>query len=49
MHLTTVDYGLQRALVDGIAVYVLPSTSAAARGYWSIAPWHDLAAHAERS
>ena len=49
MHLTTVDYGLQSALVHGIAVYVLPSTSAAARGYWSITPWHELAAHAKLS
>jgi TDG/mug DNA glycosylase family protein len=39
-----VDYGPQPERLGGAAVWVLPSTSGAARGFWSIAPWQELAA-----
>lgn len=38
-----VSYGRQPELLADAAVWVLPSTSAAARGYWDIAPWRQLA------
>jgi double-stranded uracil-DNA glycosylase len=38
-----VDYGRQPDLLGGAAVWVLPSTSGAARRYWDIGPWRDLA------
>ena len=38
-----VDYGLQPECIAGVAVWVMPSTSARARRFWSIDPWHDLA------
>jgi TDG/mug DNA glycosylase family protein len=38
-----VDYGRQPYLLGGATVWVLPSTSGAARRYWDIGPWHDLA------
>jgi len=38
-----VDYGLQRERIGGAAVWVLPSTSGAARGYWDVEPWRELA------
>lgn len=37
-------YGLQPSLLVGSRVFVLPSTSGAASGYWSIEPWRELAA-----
>jgi TDG/mug DNA glycosylase family protein len=39
----TVDYGPQPERIGGAAVWVLPSTSGAARGSWDIGPWRDLA------
>lgn len=39
----SVDYGLQPERLGGAAVWVLPSTSGAARGFWDIEPWHELA------
>jgi double-stranded uracil-DNA glycosylase len=39
-----VDYGRQPERIGGAAVWVLPSTSGAARGFWDIAPWRELAA-----
>jgi double-stranded uracil-DNA glycosylase len=38
-----VDYGLQPERIGGAAVWVLPSTSGAARRYWDIGPWRELA------
>jgi double-stranded uracil-DNA glycosylase len=38
-----VDYGLQPEKVGAAAVWVLPSTSGAARGFWDIEPWRELA------
>lgn len=38
-------YGLQRDRLAGAEVFVLPSTSGAASGFWSIEPWRELAAH----
>lgn len=37
-------YGLQQSLLAGSRVFILPSTSGAASGYWSIEPWRELAA-----
>jgi TDG/mug DNA glycosylase family protein len=36
-------YGLQAAQIGTTAVWVLPSTSAAARGSWSMEPWRAMA------
>jgi TDG/mug DNA glycosylase family protein len=38
-----VDYGVQEETIGGATVWVLPSTSGAARGFWDVAPWRDLA------
>ncbi len=38
------SYGLQQSLFAGSRVFILPSTSGAASGYWSIEPWRELAA-----
>ena len=38
-----VVYGPQPETVGGASVWVLPSTSGAARGFWDIGPWRDLA------
>jgi TDG/mug DNA glycosylase family protein len=37
-----VDFGLQEEQIGGAAVWVLPSTSGAARGYWNLDPWQEL-------
>jgi double-stranded uracil-DNA glycosylase len=37
-------YGLQASSLVGGRVFILPSTSGAASGYWSIEPWRELAA-----
>lgn len=37
-------YGLQPSRLVGSRVFVLPSTSGAASGFWSIEPWYELAA-----
>ena len=39
-----VDYGRQPERIGGATVWVLPSTSGAARRFWDIGPWRDLAA-----
>jgi TDG/mug DNA glycosylase family protein len=38
-----VDYGLQPERIGGAAVWVLPSTSGAARRFWDLEPWCELA------
>lgn len=38
-----IAYGRQPVGLGGSAVHVLPSTSGAASGFWSIEPWRDLA------
>jgi TDG/mug DNA glycosylase family protein len=38
-----VDYGRQPERIGGADVWVLPSTSAAARRFWDIEPWRELA------
>ena len=43
-----VEYGLQTERVGGSRTFVLPSTSGAARRYWSVAEWRRLAAHLGR-
>jgi TDG/mug DNA glycosylase family protein len=39
-----VDYGRQPEVLEGAQTWVLPSTSGLARGFWSVAPWRELAA-----
>jgi TDG/mug DNA glycosylase family protein len=39
-----VEYGLQEERVGGAALWVVPSTSGAARRYWDERPWQELAA-----
>ncbi len=39
-----VEYGPQEERIGGADVWVLPSTSGAARGFWRIEPWRELAA-----
>jgi double-stranded uracil-DNA glycosylase len=39
-----VGYGPQPERVAGVRAFVLPSTSGAARRYWDIGPWRELAA-----
>jgi TDG/mug DNA glycosylase family protein len=41
-----VTYGTQPERIGGASVWVLPSTSGAARRFWNIEPWHELAAGA---
>ena len=48
LRLQTVAYGPQGTTAGGVAVFVLPSTSGAARGHWDIAYWHDLARRLDR-
>jgi TDG/mug DNA glycosylase family protein len=38
-----VDFGPQLERIGGAEVWVLPSTSGAARRYWDIRPWQQLA------
>lgn len=38
-----VEYGLQAERIGASALYVLPSPSGAARGYWNIGYWQELA------
>ncbi|MBS1679378.1 MAG: mismatch-specific DNA-glycosylase [Actinobacteria bacterium] len=38
-----VDYGRRPERIGGATVWVLPSTSGAARGFWDIEPWRELA------
>jgi TDG/mug DNA glycosylase family protein len=38
-----VDYGRQPERLGGTTIWVLPSTSGAARRYWDIEPWRELA------
>lgn len=39
-----VDYGPQPERIAAATLWVLPSTSGAARGFWDIGPWRELAA-----
>jgi double-stranded uracil-DNA glycosylase len=38
-----VDYGAQPERIGGASLWVLPSTSGAARRYWDLGPWQELA------
>jgi double-stranded uracil-DNA glycosylase len=38
-----VDYGRQPKRLGGVEVWVLPSTSGAARKHWDLKPWRELA------
>ncbi len=37
------DYGKQSGLIGSTEIWILPSTSGAANGFWSIRPWRDIA------
>jgi TDG/mug DNA glycosylase family protein len=39
----TVNYGLQSELIGATAIFVAPSTSGAANGFWNPSPWQQLA------
>lgn len=39
----SVDYGQQPERLGPAGVFVLPSTSGAARGAWDLERWHELA------
>ncbi len=41
--LRAVDYGIQEMRLGGAAVFVLPSPSGAASGYWDVSRWQELA------
>lgn len=43
-----VEFGLQRETIDATRLFIAPSTSGAARGYWDVQIWHDLAALVRR-
>lgn len=38
-----VAYGLQPEVIGETRLFVLPSPSGAARGYWAVEPWRELA------
>jgi double-stranded uracil-DNA glycosylase len=38
-----VEYGPQERRLGGVRAFVLPSTSGAARRYWDVARWYELA------
>ena len=42
-----IDYGLQHRTVGNTRIFVLPSTSGAANGFWDEEPWYALAHHAK--
>lgn len=44
-----VEYGPQPERIGGAAVWVLPSTSGAARRYWDVGPWRELARACEKA
>jgi len=46
MRTRDIEIGIQRVRVGESLVFVLPSTSGAASGYWDIGPWRELAARA---
>ncbi|MGN6098901.1 MAG: mismatch-specific DNA-glycosylase [Bosea sp. (in: a-proteobacteria)] len=39
----SLGYGLQTVTFAGVGIFILPSTSGAAAGYWSPQPWKELA------
>lgn len=43
-----IAYGEQALRIAGTRVFVLPSPSGQARGFWDIAPWRELAARVRR-
>jgi TDG/mug DNA glycosylase family protein len=42
-----IDYGLQPWTISKTSIFVLPSTSGAANGFWDEGPWYALAHHAK--
>jgi TDG/mug DNA glycosylase family protein len=38
-------YGRQSSMIGKTALFVLPSTSGAASGFWDVRHWHDFAGH----
>ncbi len=45
----SLGYGLQPTGLAGALVFVLPSTSGAASGFWSIEPWREMAVAVSRA
>ena len=43
-----VEFGRDAAELGGVPVFILPSTSGAANGYWDISYWRELAALDQR-
>ena len=46
---SSVDYGQQPETLAGAVLFVLPSTSGAARGWWDEEYWREVAAFVRRS
>lgn len=46
---TKVDYGVQAEQVGGSRIFIAPSTSGAANGYWNVDYWHELAGLVQRA
>jgi double-stranded uracil-DNA glycosylase len=44
-----VEYGEQREALGGVSCFVLPSTSGAARAYWDVRVWRELAHRVQRA
>lgn len=44
-----VDYGEQPERLETTSVFVLPSTSGAARGFWDVGYWHEFARRVRES
>ena len=40
---TEVQFGLQPETIDSTSLFVAPSTSGAASGFWDVTLWHELA------
>ena len=45
LNASKVEYGSQAAQLGSTALFVLPSTSGAARGFWQPQYWHEVAEH----
>jgi len=42
-HTTSIDFGFQPDLIERTRIFVAPSTSGAANGYWDPSFWYELA------
>jgi len=48
VHGPMLNYGKQDTVIGRTELFVLPSTSGAASGFWDARHWHDFAHHVER-